>query len=782
MPRTTGAAGWAIAASAAMVASMAIHSPAVADPHGPDQHGTPVPDDTTNVGPNLNGGKPQPVQEGSVHAAPQRRGYTANAVSDPQVGDQVTWPAEDDANGTIYFKTYTLRGIGDHIEVYVADDKAFPGGDCRNGLGLTDVTDEQVSSFVKEFDTNIWPTEKDAFSVAPDRDGASHYNFRDDDGTVKPIGAGEVGGDRADDTVVLVDNVKDANYYAPGTPDGQTYIAGFFYSTFNEYADRNIMTIDAYDWLHRTGANPPDDSTDPDYQTCPYASGAPRPHLYEGTFAHEYQHLLEYYVDPDETSWVNEGLSDYAQTLVGYVDPSVPVTDPKADSHIACFSGFLSDQGYGGPENSLTRWGDQSGPEILCDYGAAYSFMQYLYGHYGEEFLSQLHKEPGNGLEGLQAVLDANGSSASAVDVVHRWAATMALDNVIDNGARLTGGDEATYSEDSLGAQINWEATYGDIDHDGTADDPGNEAYSTPGAPPNGADYVRLGRQGTENGHGRKSGKYFSAHDLHSLDFTGSASLAPDPVRWSSVTDAPGHEGDAALFSGRGDEIDHSAVLPAVSVKAGDMLTFDTRYNTEEGWDFFFVQLSTDGGRTWESLPISGTTKETDPSAYPTVQANVPGFTGDSGGWVSKSYDLSDYAGQQVLLNFRYVTDWATNLDGVWLDDVAVGGNALVDGSSTDGLRSMTEVSPVPVHGYTVQLVGYTANGSHAWIAQVPVHQAAGGSWKARLDTHDLRSMLGKSKQATTVSAIVMQDDPTESVTKYAHYTLSVNGVEQPGG
>ena len=42
---------------------------------------------------------------------------------------------------------------------------------------------------------------------------------------------------------------------------------------------------------------------------------------YEGTFAHEYQHLLEYYEDLGEVNWVNEGISDWAQTLMGYVDP-----------------------------------------------------------------------------------------------------------------------------------------------------------------------------------------------------------------------------------------------------------------------------------------------------------------------------------------------------------------------------------------------------------------------------------------------------------------------------
>ena len=95
------------------------------------------------------------------------------------------------------------------------------------------------------------------------------------------------------------------------------------------------MTIDVYDWLHRTGANPPDDSDDPDYQACSEdlggAVGEPRPTLYEGVFAHEYQHLLEYYEDFDEVTWVNEGLSDWAGGATGYFHPGIDVAVATAD-------------------------------------------------------------------------------------------------------------------------------------------------------------------------------------------------------------------------------------------------------------------------------------------------------------------------------------------------------------------------------------------------------------------------------------------------------------------
>ncbi|MGN6132085.1 MAG: choice-of-anchor J domain-containing protein, partial [Nocardioidaceae bacterium] len=500
---------------------------------------------------------------------------------------------------------------------------------------------------------------------------------------------------------------------------------------------------------HRTGDNPPDDSNDPAYQACGAASGAPRPHLYEGTFAHEYQHLLEHYSDPDETSWVNEGLSDWAQTLVGYVDPNQLPTDPGADSHIACFQGYMPES-YGGPENSLTRWGDQGGPEILCDYGAAYSFMEYLHGRFGgDAFMSALHKAPGNGLQGLQEVLDQFNTGANAQQVVHDWLAMMALDNAIDNGA--AGADPTLYTAPTLKSEINWSNP---------------QAYKSPGAPTNGADFVKL------------------PSDLKTLSFSGAGSYAAEPMEWTSVKDAPGHDGDAALYSGNGDEVDHAAVLPEVTPTQGaDTLTFDTRYNTEDGWDFFFVQASTDGGKTWTSLAVDGTTSEHDASAYPTVQSNVPGFTGDSGGWVSKTADLSQYDGQQVLLSFRYVTDWGTTGTddtipaGVWVDNVALGGSTLLDGSSTSGLRSLTGVSPVPVAGWTVQVVAYGPKSS--WVGSLdlrPNGKRVGGD----LSPEQLAAI--QAAGADTVAALVTADDPSESARKYATYTLTANDQVMPGG
>ena len=78
-----------------------------------------------------------------------------------------------------------------------------------------------------------------------------------------------------------------------------------------------------------------------------------------------------YYTDPYEATWLNEGLSDFAQTLTGYVDATATVFDRGADSHIYCFQGFGTVQtpfnpnprDCGGPENSLTLWGEGGNPQ-----------------------------------------------------------------------------------------------------------------------------------------------------------------------------------------------------------------------------------------------------------------------------------------------------------------------------------------------------------------------------------------------------------------------------------
>ncbi|MGH2793010.1 MAG: peptidase M6 [Actinomycetota bacterium] len=697
-----------------------------------------------DTGTDYNKGRPMRIESsGSDNGPPET---TPNRT---QVGNKRTWLALDDANGSIYLKKYKLRGIGDHIEVWVADDgdgisknTDFPRGDCRNGIRTT-ITDEQVAHLIDEFDGNIYPLESETFSTPPARDGSNALLPQ-----IIPRLPDNLYHGEGDNIVVLVDNVRDDNFYDTDNANTLSYIAGFFFSVFNEYFDRNVMTIDAWDWIHRTGDNPPNEPS-----TDPCTSAPARPNLYESVFAHEYQHLLEYYEDVDEYSWVNEGLSNFSEILTGYADFSIPITETGFDSAVQCFLGNTGIQTpanpitfEGGPENSLTLWGDQNDDpsEILCDYGAASTIMMMLNSRYGTEFMGDLHREDANGLEGLQAGLDAVGAGTTARQVVHDWLAMVALDHQLDGGAALTGGDAGDFTADGIDGAINWDTV---------------QTYSTPGAPPNGADFVRL-RDASD--------AYLSAGEIAEISFNGAATHNPKPIEWTID--------NGALYSGAGDNLDR-AIIREVAVPANDpTLTFQAQWDTEEFWDFAFVQVSTDGGDTWESLANADTTTEHDPGAVPQVVAELPGFTGSSGGFVPETFDLSAYAGQNILLSFRYITDPSVTLPGFWVDDVTVGGTLISDGSTLDGWSSLTEINPIDVEGFTVQLVAYTDDGTAAWVGDLPLD----GDFDGSLSGADVAAQIGTT--AETVAALVTYNESSELIPDYAPYTLTVNGVVQPGG
>jgi hypothetical protein len=139
------------------------------------------------------------------------------------------------------------------------------------------------------------------------------------------------------------------------------------------------------------------------------------------------------------------------------------------------------------------------------------------------------------------------------------------------------------------------------------------------------------------------------------------------------VTEEPGAATEGVWWSGDSDMRDVSLVGSADLTGMDEAtLTFDTNYNIEEFWDFGFVQVSTDGGVSWTSLNNSYTTNETDPSAHPNIIANMPGLTGSSGGWMTMSFDLSEYAGQEIMFRFRYMTDWGSTWGGLYVDNVYI--------------------------------------------------------------------------------------------------------------
>ncbi len=654
----------------------------------------------------------------------------------PPVGTVRKWIGLDDFNGKLYLKDFTLTAVGAKIEVWVASGSdavssgtAFPAGDCRNATpDSTTVTTKQAQDLAAQFDTNMFPKESKAFSVAPARDGSGAQVPGDFSGA-------------GDKIVTLVDNVRDDNFY--DFPAAPTYIAGFFSSQFNELLDRNVMTIDAFDWKHRTGANPPDATT-----TDPCTNRPARPRLYEGTFAHEYQHLLEYYQDPSEVNFINEGLSDFAQTLVGYVNTRLRVDQKGGDSHIYCFQGFGTvrtafnsiPRDCGGPQNSLTLWGDEgNGSEILADYGNAYSFQIFLNDRYGIAFTSALHRDgTEQGLTGVQKQLDRFAPGKKVADVLHDFQAMNLLDRYVGGsaGGTVTGRPVGAVTSAGLDATVNLLNP---------------RSYVAPGAAPNGADYVGLRGTGAS---------FLKGNQLRDVRFQGASTLPSLPLLWTSVTDAPGRTGNATLWSGNSSNLD-AAAIAEVAVPAGSpTLTYTERHLAEATFDYAYTVVSTDGGKTYTALANANTVKG----------PFGPALNDDSPAFATQTFDLKPYAGKTVLLGFRYVSDGGVNDGGWYVDDVKVGAT-MVSTGTTAGLRSPTQIRPTEVANWHVQLIGLDAAGHKAHVASF--------DRSAFTLTPD---SLARLKPYPLVVAVVAYDEPTEQVQQYANYSLTVNGVVQPGG
>lgn len=146
----------------------------------------------------------------------------------------------------------------------------------------------------------------------------------------------------------------------------------------------------------------------------------------------------------------------------------------------------------------------------------------------------------------------------------------------------------------------------------------------------------------------------------------------PDKV---TVINTP-KDGNFEYHGGKGDEADHTMVASVdLTTASTATLDFDAWYNIEEDWDFAMVQVSTDGGASWKSLSTPNTRSSLVEGGYPAIKENLPGYTGSSNGWIHETINISEYAGQNIKLQFRSMSDWGANLEGFFVDNIKVTAN-----------------------------------------------------------------------------------------------------------
>ncbi|MCP4457711.1 MAG: PKD domain-containing protein [Cytophagales bacterium] len=106
--------------------------------------------------------------------------------------------------------------------------------------------------------------------------------------------------------------------------------------------------------------------------------------------------------------------------------------------------------------------------------------------------------------------------------------------------------------------------------------------------------------------------------------------------------------------------------------------SFRANYNTEEAWDGFIVEYTTDNGLTWQQLdPVvaegwyDGIGEDNEAQGWPAI----PLFSGNSGGYVSKSRDISSLAGNpEIGFRFHWLSDAAETVVGIAIDDFTLTG------------------------------------------------------------------------------------------------------------
>lgn len=391
-----------------------------------------------------------------------------------------------------------------------------------------------------------------------------------------------------------------------------------------------------------------------------------------GVLAHEFQHMIHWYRDRNETSWLNEGMSELATLLNGYYH-----------------GGFIYEYTYA-PDLQLNDWPNDPNA-TTPHYGAGFLFVTYFLERFGEDATKALVADPANGLESVDNVLaqlgltdSATGQPVTADDVVLDWT----IANYLGDGAVGDG----RYSYPTYPQMLDYPATDTEVVEDcGTSTNP-REVLQY------GVDYIRI-----------------ACNNPVTLRFEGATRTGLLP--------ASPYSGDYAFWTNKGDESDMTLTreFDFTDVSGPITLSYQTWYDIEEDWDYVYLLTSTNGGDDWDFVQTpSGT------DTNPTGNSYGWGYTGLSGGegeWIQESVDLSDFAGQQVLVRFEYITDAAVNGEGLLVDDIAVNAIDYFEdfetgdgGWAAEGFARVTNVLP---QTFRLALISY-GNDTTVDIIDVP--------------------------------------------------------------
>jgi hypothetical protein len=395
--------------------------------------------------------------------------------------------------------------------------------------------------------------------------------------------------------------------------------------------------------------------------------------------AHEFGHVIQWAVDKDEEVWLVEGFSEL----------TCPVNGLKA-----WYSEEVSQAFAQQPDKQLNTW-VMGADNAMAQYGASYLFVLYFLDRFGEEATRALIAHPENGVKGIEAVLSSMGDKMRFEEVYADWVVA----NYI-NDPNLADGRYSYISFEP--PPVKPDAEYKAVDL---------PVERVTNVRQFGTDYIVLEGEGD-----------------YQIDFAGDTLVRLLPTF--------AHSGTYAWWGGRGTHSDTTLTgeFDLTNVQTAT-LSFFTWYDILEGYEYGYVEISTDGER-WTTLPGQTTTSE-DPNG-----SNYGhGYTGRSGGWIEEVVDLTPYAGEKVLIRFQYLTDEGPVRVGWLLDDIAIPelgyrddvetgeGNWVAEGFSRSALilpqEWLVQLVKLGARQTTVERLELNADNSGSWSVQVGAEEKA---------------------------------------------------------
>ncbi|MGW1168057.1 immune inhibitor A domain-containing protein [Streptomyces sp. NPDC002550] len=140
----------------------------------------------------------------------------------------------------------------------------------------------------------------------------------------------------------------------------------------------------------------------------------------------------------------------------------------------------------------------------------------------------------------------------------------------------------------------------------------------------------------------------------------------PDKAVTTTITQPA--EGRTQWWSGSGNDLKNTLTRSVdLTGRSSAKLDLDGWWATEDGYDFVYTEVSTDGGANWTAL--DGTA---DGQAIGRDGSGKPALTGFSQTHKKLSYSLDAYAGRKIDLRFRYATDSGVAGNGFTADEITV--------------------------------------------------------------------------------------------------------------